>query len=210
MLDNAELIKLLVMALGNHNYPIAMLLLSNVCNPKQILNFANLSEAFIYTQDFCLFLVSHKIVDAREMLREATNRHAAATVTLVLNYVEEIAVRVSHASFLFDAYKTIVDSAVLTCDLYLFRMFLPKLLIEQKQQLDFDAVVCSSRNMSPLTIEHMFTQQYHQSVLNKLRSSSFDSNVIDSAFTKDAALAKGFDWDLYFNQSFSGVGVDAK
>jgi hypothetical protein len=193
MLDNNELIKLLVLALSNRNYQIAMLLLSNVCNPSQILNFSNISESFIYTQDFCLFLIKNKIVQPKVMLREATKRHAVVTVSLILKYLEECSIKDKNTSLLFDAYKTIVDSSILTCDLNLFRLFLPKLLLEKIHTLELNTF-----KQSHLTIEHILALRNDHSMMNKSRSNSFDPDVIDISTTKESALAKCFEWDRYF------------
>lgn len=197
MLDNSELIKLLVLSLSNHNYPIATLLLSNVCNPKHILNFANLSESFIYAREFCLFLVRDNIVDAQVMLQEATARHAVQTVSVVLDHLEESSLRESNTSVLFDAYQTIIENSILTCDLKLFSLFLPKLLLEKTNH----SHELNKFRESHLTIEKMLIMQHKHCLLNKMRSNSFDSDVIDASFTKDSALAKGFEWDLYFGET---------
>jgi hypothetical protein len=193
MLDNSELIKLLVLALSNHNYQIAMLLLRHVCNPSQILNFANLSESFIYTQEFCLFLVKNRIVEPRVMLKEATKRHAVATVSLILKHLEECSLHDQNTSLLFNAYKTIIDSSILACDLNLFRLFLPKLLLEQNHSFELNTF-----KQSHLTIEHILQLKHNHSMINKMRTNSFDPDVIDISFTKNSALAKNFDWDHYF------------
>ena len=65
-------------------------------------------------------------------------------------------------------------------------------------RVDCDDYDCEKiRNM--LRIENILEKQHNHSMLkNKMRTSSFDSNDIDSTLTKESALVKGFDWDSYF------------
>jgi hypothetical protein len=89
MLNDDELANLLVLALSNKSYDIAMLILSNVSNPKRVLNFRNLSESFIYNKEFCLFLIKNKMVEVQLFLKEAVQRHSHEVTSMVLKYLED-------------------------------------------------------------------------------------------------------------------------
>ena len=203
MLNDSELIKLLVLALSNHNYEIAKLLLSNVYNPKQILNFNNLSESFIYNKEFCLYLVRNKIVQPHVMLRESTNRHACATTTLVIGYIEGLNEFKYSPFLLFDTYKIVLNNSINIYDLSIFRFVLPKInkILVSNNHDDFSQII-------ELSIQSILNKNTNSPILKRLRSFSYESNIIDAESTMSLATSKGFDWNGYFSQAKSDSSND--
>lgn len=89
-LDEPELVNLFVATLMNRNYDLAMLILNNCEKPKLVLNFYNLSESFIKSKEFCLYLARARLVEPNVLLKVATNRHQCQTTCHLLDYFESI------------------------------------------------------------------------------------------------------------------------
>lgn len=193
ILSNGELVKLLMISLSNRNYELAQLLLSNVQNAKQILNFQHFSESFIYNEKFCLYLLKNKIVDIKLLLKEATTRHATSTTYYLINYLEQLNEKQLSKTSLFNIFKCGLTSSILIGDMNIFNMLLTKVC----KHLNSDEQNLNSI-FPDLTIKNVLTNNY-QTILDKLKLSTMnDSNIIDLDITKRLATTKGLNCDLYY------------
>lgn len=182
MLSNSELTKLLCIALSNGNFKIASLILSNVSNSKQILNFQNLSESFIYNEHFCLYLIQAFIVDSRTLINEAISRHATETTYFLINHMENTESR----SYLISLYKSLLHTTVLVGDLNIFKMCLVKL----------NRLKLKNGQIKELFVHKLIRSNYHY-VLERLKLASSELNLSDGVETKQLATLKGIDFDKY-------------
>lgn len=183
VLSNSELTKLLCIALSNRNFKIATLILSNVSNSKQILNFQNLSESFIYNEHFCLYLIQALIVDAKTLLKEAISRHATETTYFLINHMENTESR----AYLISLYKSLLHTTVVIGDINIFKMFLVKL-----NRLDL-----KNDQIKELFAHKLIRSNYHY-VLERLKLASSELNLRDGEETQQLATLKGIDFDQYF------------
>lgn len=189
-----ELVKLLVLALSKNSYDIAVLILSNVEKPKLILNFKNLSESFIYQQDFCLYLVKNKIVEPKQILKESTNRHAIKTTTTLINYLEKSPYYNLNKPLLLDIYKSVLLNSISIGDINIFRLALAKLMVH----LTTPCFQIVEEILNHVTIENILDQNFHN-VFNRIRLRSFSTGSVDLNTTTVLATSKGFDCSSYFN-----------
>ena len=197
MLSNNELKKLLVLSLSNRSYDISTLILSSVSNPKQIIDFQNLSESFIYNEQFCLYLIKNKIVDCKNLLKESISRHATSTTYLIVNYLESLCVQNDKFNDLFELYKWVLTHSVLIGDLNIFKMLLIKL-----SKCEFEKVVQSVK--IDLTVNSLLTRNY-SNVLDSLKTFKI-SYFIDLEATKTLGNQNKFDLDAFYNlEKFSGI-----
>ena len=203
-----ELAKLLVLALSNRAYDIATLILANVSNPRKILRFGNLSESFIYNKEFCLFLVVARIVDARIMLKEATQRHSAAVAIHIIDHLEHLqqqqeqqqqqqqksSALMAQLPPLVDIYKHVLRCAIGMRELTTFRHVLHKLT---------DATDASL--WAELTVEKMINARRGggigsgatRSTTQRTRTARLLASI-DAEATRALATERGFDCHAYF------------
>lgn len=193
MLSNSELTKLLMISLSNRNHELAILILSNVNNPKQILNFQHLSESFIYNETFCLYLLKNKIVDIKVLLKEACTRHATSTTYYLVNYLEQMTEKQLSQASLFNVFKCVLSSSILIGDVNIFRMLIGKLAKHLGQKNQINTV------FPELTIKNVLTNNY-QTILEKLKMSTLNHNpnFVDFEMTKKLARTRGLDTDLFY------------
>jgi hypothetical protein len=198
MISDEELSNLLVLALSNKNYDIAMLILANVNNAKKILNFHTLSESFIYNKEFCLYLIRNRVVEPHVMLKEATNRHSAEVTSLIIDYLEhEDKEYRKKSNDLFNLYKIILNNSIAIGDLNIFRLAIKKLnKLLDRFQIDQEKF---NKLFNDLTIENILSENgNNKSIKKRVRSRAYRSNQIDTNSTKLMAIEKEFDWDSFF------------
>jgi hypothetical protein len=222
MLSNSELIKLLVLALSNRSYDIAMLLLSNVYNPQEILNFNNLSESFIYNSSFCLQLLKGRIIDARMLLKESINRHSSCTTRVVLDYLYEKYAEVK-PELLHDIYRLVIRESILIGDANIFRMIMSRLKSQDLiklfgNELSIEGILLSNyykkinKTRSTVAAAVIQTQTINNispngSILPTQSQAAhiepllhyLQLNIIDSHECQKLAATRNFDWELYFS-----------
>jgi len=192
LLSNSELTKLLMISLSNRNYELAILILSNVQNPKQILYFQHFSESFIYNEKFCLYLLKNKIVDIKVLLKEATTRHATSTTYYLVNYLEQLNEKQLSQTSLFNVFKCVITNSILIGDVNIFKMLMCKLEKHLNTKMELHMIFPN------LSVKNLLQNNY-QKILDRLKSSNLnDMNKIDIEMTKKMAKTKGLDTNSYF------------
>jgi hypothetical protein len=183
LLDVSELIHLFVLTLMNNNFELAALLLNNCEKPTLVLNFYNLSEAFIKNKEFCLYLMRGRMVEPNVLLKVATNRHQLETTRFLLDHLE------TECGFdekkLLDLYKIVLFNSISIGDCFIFDMIVSR--IETN---------CSAASqlslLGQITIDGILNKKYTNSIIkNKVRTN------IDFDATRVLATSKNFDFDAY-------------
>jgi hypothetical protein len=182
-LDESELIHLFVLTLMNNNFELAALLLNNCEKPTLVLNFYNLSEAFIKNKEFCLYLMRGRLVEANVLLKVATNRHQFETTRFLLDHLE------TACSFdekqLLDLYKIVLFNSISIGDYFIFDMIMDR--------IESNCSETSQRTLlSQITLDGILNKKYTNSIIkNKVRTS------IDLDATRTLATSKNFNFEAF-------------